>query len=121
MVDKFGFKGPFKISVAIQATMMAFYRRLANSKLTFAIATCAIFSCIGGNFAMAPPATNLIFGPGQAAQIYAVLFTAFVTASIGGSVLTKRILKAGGWDTVFSVLAAASAASIMVNTQLKTK
>ena len=83
------------------------------------IATCAIFSCIGGNFAMAPTVTNIAFGTAQAAQIYAVLFTAFVTASIGGSVATKRLLKAAGWDAVFSALAAGSIVSIGISRMLQ--
>jgi OFA family oxalate/formate antiporter-like MFS transporter len=119
MVDKFGFKGPFQVSVAIQAVMMACYRYAAQSKFTFAVATCAIFSCIGGNFAMAPTVTNIEFGTALATKVYAVLFTAFVTASIGGSMVTKRLLKAAGWDAVFSVLAAASAVSIVLSGMLK--
>ena len=120
MVDRYGFKKPFQISVAIQAVMMACYRKFAVSKVSFAIATCAIFSCIGGNFAMAPTVTNIAFGSAQAAQIYAVLFTAFVTASIGGSIVTKRLLKAAGWDVVFYALAGGSVASIGISRMLQT-
>ena len=68
---------------------------------------------------MAPTVTNIEFGTALATKVYAVLFTAFVTASIGGSMVTKRLLKAAGWDAVFSVLAAASAVSIVLSGMLK--
>ena len=119
MVDKYGFKGPFSVTVGIMAASMALFQRLASSKLAFAVGLCAIFASTGGIFAMAPTVVASVFGAGQAAQIYSVLFTAFVTASICGGILTKKLLKVSGWDTVFTVMAAASAMSIVVNTQLK--
>ena len=42
-----------------------------------------------------------------------------VTASIGGSVATKRLLKAAGWDAVFSALAAGSIVSIGISRMLQ--
>ena len=94
-------------------------RATAGSRLAFAVGLCAIFASTGGIFAMAPTVVASVFGAGQAAQIYSVLFTAFVTASICGGILTKKLLTVASWDTVFMLMAAASAMSIVVNTQLK--
>jgi OFA family oxalate/formate antiporter-like MFS transporter len=119
MVDKFGFGGPFTATVGIMASSMALFQRVASfSKLAFATVVCLLFSSTGGLFAMAPPVCNIVFGTAQAAQIYSALFSAFVVASIGGSILTKSILKSSGWDSVFTTMATMSTAAILLNTQL---
>ena len=44
MVDKYGFKGPFSVTVGIMAASMALFQRLAGSRLAFAVGLCAIFA-----------------------------------------------------------------------------
>merc|ERR1712176_1333102 len=109
-----GFTVPFCATAGIMAASMALFQRVAAfSKSAFAVVVCLLFSSTGGIFAMAPPVCNIVFGTASAAQIYSVLFSAFVVASIGGSILTKSILKASGWDTVFATMAAMSSGAIL--------
>lgn len=119
MVDAFGFVKPFACVTALQALTMVFFTRLSQSKGTFALAMASIFFCLGGNFAMAPTVVARIFGTREAAQIFAVLFSAFATAAIGGSSLTKALLASGDWAPLFTAMAAASGFAFVVNTQLR--
>ncbi len=89
MLDYFGFLKPFFALAMIQAAVMAIYASISQNRMAFLAATCAILFCLGGNFAMFPPLTMKVFGPKNGAQIYAFLFSAFSTASISSTLLTK--------------------------------
>jgi len=46
------------------------------------------FFTLAGNFALAPPAVQRLFGPKKGALIFGVLFSAFGVASVGGNFLS---------------------------------
>jgi hypothetical protein len=52
-------------------------------------ATCLSFFLLAGNFAMMPPATYKLFGPKNGALIYGIIYTAFASASIAVTYLSK--------------------------------
>jgi len=104
MVDSKGFKGPFGALASIQAVIMALYSTLAQSRIGFAFATCAILFCMGGNFSIFPAITSKVFGVRNGASIYSVMFSAFGIASVSGTFITKAILSSFGWNGVFAVM-----------------
>uniref|UniRef100_A0A7S2Y534 Major facilitator superfamily (MFS) profile domain-containing protein n=1 Tax=Fibrocapsa japonica TaxID=94617 RepID=A0A7S2Y534_9STRA len=107
LTDKFGYKGPYLAMVAFQTLMNIIYPYSTGSKTTFALGTCAIFFCLGGNLVLAPIISNAAFGKFGGA-VYSYLFSAFGVASIIGGIITKKMIVKLGWDAVFRAMAAMS-------------
>ncbi|CAM9822255.1 unnamed protein product, partial [Phaeothamnion confervicola] len=114
VLDAVGFRRPFALLAALQAAAMALYPVVARTKVGFAAATCTILFCLGGNFAMFPAVSTRIFGADNGAAIYGCLFSAFATASIGGTFLTKALQARFGWAGVFRVMSALSVVVLAV-------
>ncbi|EKU22683.1 major facilitator superfamily mfs 1 [Nannochloropsis gaditana CCMP526] len=113
MSDKFGFKHAFIAMATVQAVTLALYDKLASSKLTFALGTMSVYFTLGGVFAMFPPAVQKRFGARNGVTIYSYLFTAFALASVGGSILAKRLVAYfGGYENVFKIFSASSVGAL---------
>ena len=109
MSDKYGFKNAFMAMAGVQAVTLGIYDKLAASKLTFALGTMSVYFTLGGAFAMFPPAIQKRFGARNGVTIYSYIFTAFAVASIGGSILAKRLVAYfGGYENVFKLFSASS-------------
>merc|ERR1711871_1326425 len=105
--DKLGFRKLFTVLTITQAIAMMGYRFTVGSRGLFTATTMVLFLCLGGNFAMAPGACGKLFGAEVGPRVFAVLFSAFATAAIGGSFLNKALMGAG-FDSIFKVMAVLS-------------
>ncbi|GMI43180.1 hypothetical protein TeGR_g14390, partial [Tetraparma gracilis] len=118
--DMVGFKKLFTLLTAMQGATMLLYKYTTDSKLLFEAATMVLFLCLGGNFAMAPGTCAKLFGAELGPKVFAILFTAFGTAAIGGAKVNKLLLGTHGFDGIFKAMAASSVlAGVTVNTMLK--
>ncbi|KAH8072553.1 monocarboxylate transporter [Aureococcus anophagefferens] len=77
----------------------------------FLATVAAAFFCLGGIFSMVPSAVGLLFGRGDAARAYALLFNAFAVASLGGVSAAKALIPRLGWPALYHALAAATLAA----------
>lgn len=117
MLDHFGFRGPFIVQTLIQSLIMINFKALAAFRHTFAISTILVLFCLGGQFSMFPAENQQKFGA-NAAAVYGFLFAGFGVASLMGPVMSKMLLKRGGFDLLFSVLGYISLISTVLTTQL---
>ena len=115
--DKLGFRKLFTGLTLIQATTTLMYRYTVHSRPLFTFATMVLFCCLGGNFAMAPGACAKLFGAQMGPKVFAVLFSGFATAAIGGSALNKALMSSG-FSATFKVMAFASVAAAALVTSL---
>mmetsp|Transcript_31508 Transcript_31508/g.53174 ORF Transcript_31508/g.53174 Transcript_31508/m.53174 type:complete len:484 (+) Transcript_31508:83-1534(+) len=106
--DKIGFKASFTILSLLQAAAMMTYFFSTGSKMAFLVNTCTLFFTLAGNFSLVPPAVQGVFGPKSGSIVYGLLYTAFASASVGGGILTKAMVKSLGWQKVFQTLGVAS-------------
>eukprot|EP00519_Triparma_laevis_P010937 CAMPEP_0182519836 /NCGR_PEP_ID=MMETSP1321-20130603/45304_1 /TAXON_ID=91990 /ORGANISM="Bolidomonas sp., Strain RCC1657" /LENGTH=483 /DNA_ID=CAMNT_0024727827 /DNA_START=1051 /DNA_END=2498 /DNA_ORIENTATION=+ len=106
--DKLGFRTLFTFLTAMQAVAMMLYKYTVGNRTLFTGTTMVLFLCLGGNFAMAPGACGKLFGADMGPKVFAVLFSAFATAAIGGSAINKQLMGSLGFDAIFKVLAALS-------------
>ena len=118
VIDKVGCKNSFLALSAGQALLYLFFTRLTSSKLSFTAVICACYFLLAGNFALAPPAIQRLFGPEHGTLIYGLVYSAFGLAAIGGSMITKQLMANFGWDGVFKVLAALSLFATFVTSML---
>lgn len=114
LVDKFGFKRPYRVLTMLEVGLMLGMPFAAASRSLFAVVVCLIFFCLGGNFSMFPTVNTLSFGTAHAAEIYSLLFTAFATASIGGAEITRTLVSGLGWNGVFKVMAGFACLSLVL-------
>jgi predicted MFS family arabinose efflux permease len=85
----------------------------------FALTTCSLFFTLGGSFALIPPAVQRIFGPESGTVIYGLIYSAFAFASVVGGILTKILVNAVGWETVFRTMAVMSLLATGIVTLVK--
>ena len=112
LVDARGFRGPFLAMLLAQAAVTAAAPAAANAGPRAFLATvAAAFFCLGGIFSMVPSAVGLLFGRGDAARAYALLFNAFAVASLGGVSAAKALIPRLGWPALYHALAAATLAA----------
>jgi len=109
--DRLGFKPCFLMLATLQSLTMFFYRALAATRLTFAIATVVMLFCMGGNFAMFPAQTFRMFGA-NGPSVYSFLFTGFGCAALLGPVLSNKLLQRGGYALVYTALSLLSLFSL---------
>ena len=112
LVDARGFRGPFLAMLLAQAAVTAAAPAAAAAGPRAFLATvAAAFFCLGGIFSMVPSAVGLLFGRGDAARAYALLFNAFAVASLGGVSAAKALIPRLGWPALYHALAAATLAA----------
>ncbi|KAJ1435619.1 major facilitator superfamily domain-containing protein [Ochromonadaceae sp. CCMP2298] len=116
--DKIGFKTSFVLLALLQAAGMLTYKLSSSSKVLFGVNTSLLFFTLAGNFALFPPAIQRIFGPRAGATIYGMIYSAFATASVGGGILTKMLVKSLGWELVFQTMAVMSVLATLLSTLL---
>ena len=107
----------------------------------FVAMTCLSFFTLAGNFALAPPAVQRLFGPKKGALIFGVLFSAFGVASVGGNFLSavsiyiclsngilnisefkyisQALLSRFGWNGIFRALSLLSLLAALITTALR--
>ena len=73
LTDIVGFKRPFMALTLMQSVVMLCYARLAQNRVTFAVATVLMLFGMGGNFAMFPAQTMRVFGA-NGAKVYSSMF-----------------------------------------------
>ena len=61
LTDIVGFKRPFMALTLMQSVVMLCYARLAQNRVTFAVATVLMLFGMGGNFAMFPAQVYLLW------------------------------------------------------------
>jgi len=109
-LDVYGFKKLFSFLTVLQAATMMLYKYTTGNKALFNAATMVLFLCLGGNFAMAPGVCAKIFGADLGPKVFALLFSAFAAAAIGGARVNK-VLMSSGFESIFKVMAASSLAA----------
>eukprot|EP01041_Mallomonas_annulata_P013177 gene13177-27867_t len=87
--DKIGFKKSFILLTLSQVITQILYPYSSSSKTAFMAVTCLSFFALAGNFALAPPAIQRLYGATNGAKIYGYLFSAFGVASVGGLMISK--------------------------------
>jgi len=115
--DVIGFKKTFAALALTQIGACALYTTPAvlGSRPLFLALTCTFLACMGGNFAMFPTVCANTFGARDGAAVYAVLFSAFGTASIAAVTLTKELQRVVGWPGVFRIFAGMSAVALALS------
>jgi hypothetical protein len=111
LVDSYGFKGPWLVMCTFMGMSLVLYKLSSKSVVPFSLATCMIFCCQGGAFAMAPTISAAIFGPVLGAPVFAYLWSSFAAASIAGPPLTRALSSAGGWQLTWVVFGAGALGS----------
>ncbi|KAJ1456331.1 major facilitator superfamily domain-containing protein [Pelagophyceae sp. CCMP2097] len=107
--DAFGFKAPFVAMLAVQAlTMLALPGAAAAGRGPYARAVFVSFACLGGTFSLVPTVVGATFGAANAADVYALLFSANVLAAFGGVRAAKMLVPSLGWKPVYKLLSAMS-------------
>lgn len=101
MADVFGFKKPVMALTLIQAILFPLYTSSGASRATFTMATMLVFFCFGGNFSIFPGVMPKLFGPGSAAAIYSVIYTAFGSTALLSFFGAKTVTEKYGTDSVF--------------------
>lgn len=119
--DILGFRPTFALLGCVQALACVAYPSAAvqRSRPLFLALTCALLACMGGHFAMFPTACANTFGSKDGAAIYAVLFTAFGTASLAAVSLSKRLERLVGWGGVYSIFAALTLSAVAASRAYK--
>ncbi len=110
--DRLGFPTTMLALSVLQCLVISLYPLTLPHPYLFGIATCLVFACLGGNFAMAPGACASLFGPENGAVAFSTLFSSFAVASVGGAALNKRILRRGGvlgFEGLFGTMATLAA------------
>ena len=110
LTDVAGFKRPFMVLTLMQSAVMLCYARLAQNRVTFAVATVLMLFRMGGNFAMFPPQTMRVFGA-NGAKVYSFMFTGFGSAALLGPVLANFLRSKGGFELLFTTLGGLSLVS----------
>lgn len=119
--DVVGFRNAFLMLSVGQTALLALYPVTTVSKPVFMAATTAIFFCLGGNFALMPPAVGRLFGAKHSATIYGVLYSSFGVAAVGGAALSKVLTKSLGYQGTFLVMAGFSLVAAALSTQLSAR
>ena len=110
LTDVVGFKRPFMALTLMQSAVMLCYARLAQNRVTFAVATVLMLFGMGGNFAMFPAQTMRVFGA-NGAKVYSIMFTGFGSAALLGPVLGNFLRSKGGFELLFATLGGLSLVS----------
>jgi len=110
LTDVAGFKRPFMVLTLMQSAVMLCYARLAQNRVTFAVATVLMLFGMGGNFAMFPAQTMRVFGA-NGAKVYSFMFTGFGSAALLGPVLANFLRSKGGFELLFTTLGGLSLVS----------
>ena len=116
--DTVGFKKLFLFLTSLQAVTMLLYSQTTSSKMLFQTATMVLFLCLGGNFAMAPGVVAELFGADLGPKVFAVLFSAFGAAAMGGAKVNKLLMGSVGYDGIFRAMAVSSLAAGIASTVL---
>jgi len=83
--------------------------------ITYLVAFCLFWFCLGGWLAMAPTITLRFFNPEQYAQIYGIVFTAYGVGALIGTLVTGRIRDLfGTYNYVFYPMAFLAVVGIVV-------
>lgn len=110
LADRLGFPNTMLFLSAVQCIVISLYPLTLPHPFAFGVATCLVFACLGGNFAMAPGACAALYGASGGPLAFSTLFSSFAVASVGGAALNKRILKGGmGFEGLFRAMAALAA------------
>jgi MFS family permease len=87
----------------------------AGQVITYLVAFCLFWFCLGGWLAMAPTITLRFFNPEQYAQNYGIVFTAYGIGALIGTLVTGRIRDLfGTYNYVFYPMAFLAVVGIVV-------
>ncbi|MFW9948767.1 MAG: OFA family MFS transporter [Candidatus Thorarchaeota archaeon] len=86
LADKITYKKSMLVMFLTQAVLMFIYFTTNVDAIYFAILTCTIYFCFGGNFSLFPTATADLFGPKNLGPNYGIVFTAYGVAGFVGAV-----------------------------------
>lgn len=92
ITDKLGPKHTAMVSftMILGASLLLFFFGQGNAML-YLFAFCVLWMCLGGWLALAPTATGIFFGKLHYAQNYGLVFTAYGTGAILGTLLSGSI------------------------------
>jgi MFS family permease len=83
--------------------------------VTYLIAFCLFWFCLGGWLAMAPTLTLRFFNPDRYAQNYGIVFTAYGVGALIGTLVTGRIRDFfGTYNYVFYLMAFLAIVGILI-------
>ena len=107
LTDKLGPKHTAMISFAmiLSASLLLFFFGQDNAML-YLLAFCVLWMCLGGWLALAPTATGIFFGKLHYAQNYGIVFTAYGTGAILGTLLSGSVKDlTGSYLHAFAIVA----------------
>ncbi len=92
LTDKLGPKHTAMVSftMILGASLLLFFFGQGNAML-YLFAFCVLWMCLGGWLALAPTATGIFFGKLHYAQNYGLVFTAYGTGAILGTLLSGSV------------------------------
>ncbi|MDP2222799.1 OFA family MFS transporter [Nitrosomonas sp.] len=92
ITDKLGPKHTAMVSftMILGASLLLFFFGQGNAML-YLFAFCVLWMCLGGWLALAPTATGIFFGKLHYAQNYGLVFTAYGTGAILGTLLSGSV------------------------------
>ena len=103
--DMISYKRAMILMFLVQGVLMIIYFFTNIDIIFFAIITCAIFFCFGGNFSMFPTATADLFGIKYLGENYGIVFTAYgIAGFIGATMVNTFVTLLGGYLLLFIVM-----------------
>ncbi len=96
----------FSYALILTASILMMHAQ-AGQVMTYLVAFCLFWFCLGGWLAMAPTITLRFFNPERYALNYGIVFTAYGVGALMGTLVTGRIRDAwGSYSFVFYLMAA---------------
>jgi len=115
LADVITYKRSMLLMFLTQAALMFFYFTTNVNAVYFAILTCAIYFCFGGNFSLFPTATADLFGSKNLGPNYGIVFTAYGVAGFIGAVgVNLFVALFGSYLVLFIVMGVMSIASAVL-------
>nr|VZH92706.1 unnamed protein product [Spirometra erinaceieuropaei] len=124
IVDKFSFKCPLGFLTVLWALFFATFPAIGSSsvlKYIYPIWVFALFFLLAGHFVILPGACGRIFGPGNMATLYGLIFFATAPSSLLLSAIISQFTIDGQWIAVYLSAAALCLVSFTLSIFLKDK
>jgi nitrate/nitrite transporter NarK len=110
---------PHRVAIAVYSLILIACILMVNARegqvMTYLVAFCLFWFCLGGWLAIAPTATLRFFNPDDYARNYGIVFTAYGVGALVGTLATGRIRDwFGSYTGVFYPMAALAIVGIVV-------
>ena len=113
--DIISYKRTMMLMFTIQGILMIIYFFTNMNIIFYAIITCSIFFCFGGNFSLFPTATADLFGIKYLGENYGIVFTAYgIAGFIGATMVNTFVTLLGGFLMLYIIMGIMSFGSAII-------